>query len=800
MTGIDGFPTFDDAAHAASDYPPRRARGNLGRAALLFGAVGFLAVPAAFAASISSTLWVDANGNGRPDAGEPTIAGAECQLTGGGMLNPLIGTTNGQGLCQFASLPTGNYQLHVSVTQLTGSGPVAQAVASFWGTHGISSTIPIKALATQAAFQPGGFGTEVISSTIDLTGGGDSTLDLGFTHQCASICDTSGDGRVTQVDINTITTRLNRPVNPPGVAGSGNCSGSGHVSGNDRLWCQAFLQFEVGIGNRVWKEVNNQAGYQPAQGDQPFAGVQVEVYDDLTGDPVGKTTTDANGCYVVEGMAGGDYFARVPSGQTVLAGWKSVAVNPDLALAGEDETTDDNLDQNGRQFSPGGETETNVFNLMPGLEPVGEPSRAACGLSTLPDNSVNETADFAFDPAPPPELKVAMGNQLWIENNDQAGYQSNSDQPFANRTVELYKADGTFVTQDTTDGQGCYLFDNLDAGDYYVQVPAGQVPAGYEPDPRFLSDLQTVDDNLDHNARFDASSNVVTNLFSLTPGTQPIGEAGSACAGKTSSLPDENVNQTADLAFRLVPPPSLVSIGSTVWIDVNHNGVHDSGEPVIPNVEVELTGGAIPVGFPVTQKTDSEGNYRFSALAEGTYRVGIKASQLTTSGAVATALRDYWGAHGVSAAIPVKALATKLSADAADDTKRIDGDSDGDQGGLGYGGDVLSPPVTLTAGAEPGNGTSGEFQQTPGSNGFALDDLDESNGDMTVDFGFTHQCADICDIDGNGQVTQSDINAITTRLNKLAIGGPGAPHSGNCSGSGRVTGNDRLWCQAFVTP
>jgi len=54
-------------------------------------------------------------------------------------------------------------------------------------------------------------------------------------------------------------------------------------------------------------------------------------------------------------------------------------------------------------------------------------------------------------------------------------------------------------------------------------------------------------------------------------------------------------------------------------------------------------------------------------------------------------------------------------------------------------------------------------------------------------------------VNKDGKVTSADITLIAARLNR-AISPPGAPNSGNCSGTGRITGNDRLWCMALIKP
>ena len=74
--------------------------------------------------------------------------------------------------------------------------------------------------------------------------------------------------------------------------------------------------------------------------------------------------------------------------------------------------------------------------------------------------------------------------------------------------------------------------------------------------------------------------------------------------------------------------PKLVSVGGTVWNDLNRNSIMDPNEKGIENVSVYLHGDSNNDGFPdgigngtngVT-KTNSNGEYFFSGLPEGNYR------------------------------------------------------------------------------------------------------------------------------------------------------------------------------------
>jgi hypothetical protein len=58
------------------------------------------------------------------------------------------------------------------------------------------------------------------------------------------------------------------------------------------------------------------------------------------------------------------------------------------------------------------------------------------------------------------------------------------------------------------------------------------------------------------------------------------------------------------------------SVEGRVFVDQNGNGAHDTGEPALPGIKIQLEGGRSVV-------TDASGHYRFSGLKRGTYGVGI---------------------------------------------------------------------------------------------------------------------------------------------------------------------------------
>ena len=143
--------------------------------------------------------------------------------------------------------------------------------------------------------------------------------------------------------------------------------------------------------------------------------------------------------------------------------------------------------------------------------------------------------------------------------------------------VCVYQSDGvTLVGCDVTDALGNYRIYSLPAGDYVVRTNPDTYPVGYIPTA--------------------PSSLAVT----LTAGQQ---------------------YNDADFGLR---EPGTGSIGDTIWLDADNDGIQDPGEAGLPGITVTLE---INIGgnwYPVATTTTGEnGKYLFDGLRAGTYRVVV---------------------------------------------------------------------------------------------------------------------------------------------------------------------------------
>ncbi len=178
---------------------------------------------------------------------------------------------------------------------------------------------------------------------------------------------------------------------------------------------------------------------------------------------------------------------------------------------------------------------------------------------------------------------ASIGDKVWLDANKN-GIQDASENGIANVTVKLFDAANTLIGTTTTDANGVYGFSGLAAGTYTVQFVA---PSGYT----ISSKDQGSDDAKDSDA--------------------------DATTGKTASvtLAAGDNNLTVDAGMYVTP----ASLGDKVWLDVNKNGIQDSGEAGLANVTVKLYDSSN--NLVSTTTTNASGIYGFSNLAPGTYYV-----------------------------------------------------------------------------------------------------------------------------------------------------------------------------------
>jgi uncharacterized repeat protein (TIGR01451 family) len=313
------------------------------------------------------------------------------------------------------------------------------------------------------------------------------------------------------------------------------------------------------IGNTVWLDEDGD-GDQDA-GEVGIPNAVVELYN-ANGTLVMTTTTDANGGYLFDDVVIGTYTVTAKT-LTMPSG---LAANP-------------TYDEDDGTTSPDSET--------------------VVTLTTADEERM--TADFGYNWASPTDTNTpgvgatgAIGDRVWIDA-DGDGAQNPGELGMGGVTVRLYTdpdGDGVYDSlagTTTTDDAGNYIFDDLTAGAYVVEVNGGSVPGGY---------TQTGDPD-------------------------QFGLACTACDNETTLpvvLAPGDVFVNADFGYE---PDTAADyqIGNQVFLDANGDGNLDTGEPGIANVTVALLDASGDI--IATTRTDANGVYTFTGLVDGTYTIWV---------------------------------------------------------------------------------------------------------------------------------------------------------------------------------
>ena len=522
--------------------------------------------------SIGDTVWYDGDADGVLDAGEQGLAGVNLILTGditGDGLNDIsfATTTDENGLYQFNNLLPGDYTVTVN--------PVPAGM--------------------EQTFDIDGLGTANAASLSLADGENNNNVDFGYT-------------------------------------GSGS------------------------IGDTIYFDADNSAS--ETAGDGYIPGVTVTLAGDVNNDGIEDvltTTTDTNGKYLFANLPDGDYTITVdpttlPAGmiQTgdpdgvnddtsaiTLAGGADV-LDQDFGYIGSGsigdtiwEDDDGDGTQNGAEGGLSGvdvsisvdfdgdgtpdytETTTTDVNgnysfdnlpageytisvetdtLPPTYILTGDPDSNPDSTSTvnLPAGGTNLDQDFGYQDTG--LTTGSIGDTIYFDT-DGSGAQTGGEPGISGVTVSLSgDIDGDGASENvntTTDINGNYLFDNLPAGDYTITVNPATLPAGM---------IQTEDpDGGNDNSAFVALA-----------------------AGEDNTLQDFGYNGTG-------------SLGDTIFFDANNNGIQESNEGGIDNVQVELNldlNGDGIADYTETITTDADGNYLFEELPAGEYTITVDTATL----------------------------------------------------------------------------------------------------------------------------------------------------------------------------
>jgi LPXTG-site transpeptidase (sortase) family protein len=262
----------------------------------------------------------------------------------------------------------------------------------------------------------------------------------------------------------------------------------------------------------------------------------------------------------------------------------------------------------------------------------------------------------------------SLGNRVWFDTNNN-GLRDGGEVGVQGVRVELYRDDGitpgvfdagdTYLSFNDTDTNGYYRFDDLGAGDYVVIIPADNfrdVGAGdtnpADPLAGYLSSGTSIaangttsdgigsnpDDDVDDddNGMTSFTSNAVdfvsAQAVTLGPGgSEPTGETNPTTNPQTGEAVDNQSNRTVDFGFY------RQELGNLVFQDIDEDGAFGGSDGTLDGATVQLFAAdgttEINVGpdgiwgtsddAPGGMTSVGGGNYRFSGLPAGIYRVKV---------------------------------------------------------------------------------------------------------------------------------------------------------------------------------
>jgi len=454
-------------------------------------------------AQLGDRVWLDTNKNGVQDSGEAGVQGVQVTLldsNGVAVGSPLVTDANGNYL--FTGLKPGTYSVqfdkttlpagYVFTSQDQGGNDATDSDASIvdgktiqtvldsgesdlsWDAGIVATPAQIgdkvwldkNANGVQEAGEAGisgvtvelknAGGTVIQSTTTDANGLYSFSVDPG-TYSVA--IQTPTGYVITGQDLGGDDAK-DSDINTSGQTGTYTLA-----AGQTDLTADAGLYKLAQLGDRVWLDTNKN-GVQDS-GEAGVQGVQVTLLDS-NGVAVGSPlVTDANGNYLFTGLKPGTYSVQFDK-TTLPAGY---------VFTSQDQGGNDATDSDA--------------GIVDGKT-----------IQTVLDSG---ESDLSWDAGIVAPAKASIGDRVW-KDCDGDGIQDATESGVAGVTVKLLGADGTTVLKTTTtDANGNYLFNNLDVGNYAIQVVT---PNGY----KFTAKNQGANDSIDSDVDQVTGKTAVTSL------------------------------------------------------------------------------------------------------------------------------------------------------------------------------------------------------------------------------------------------------------------------------------------------
>jgi protocatechuate 3,4-dioxygenase beta subunit len=524
--------------------------------------------------SVGDRVWLDTNKNGVQDSGEAGLCGVKVTLldADGKQVGASV-STDVNGNYTFSNLKPGSYTVVFDKASLpegmaftSANQGTNDATDSDVSAAGVSHVVTLTSGQVDKSVDAGVLAAATIGDRVWIDKNGNGVQDDGesgksgvtvelkdSTGKVVKTTTTDSNGNYKfSVEAGTYAVNVKAPsgfyttVKDAGSndAADSDADSSGNLgsvtvsAGQNVTHMDAGLYQKAEVGDKVWYDLNGDGIQQ--SGEAGAKGVKVTLLNEK-GVAIATDVTDSSGLYSFTDLAPGKYSVKF----SAVDGYAFTKQNQ-----GSSDSADSDADASGviAQFS-------------------------------LTSGQVDKTRDAGL-------VKLgSIGNRVW-EDSNYNGVQDSGEKGVDGVTVKLYDAatgalKGTTVTHDG----GQYLFDDLVAGNYKVEVTNG---SGWY----FTKSGQGTD----------ATDSDITTVSGST------GKTGSIALGVGQDITTEDAG-----IYR------KASIGDKVWRDANHNGIQDSGEEAIGGISVALFDASTGKQVGATIKTDSNGNYKFSELNPGNY-------------------------------------------------------------------------------------------------------------------------------------------------------------------------------------
>ncbi len=572
---------------------------------------------------ISDRIWLDVNGDGFQDAGEPGLAGVRVDVLFAGDDGDfstaadnwnLSTVSDANGLYSFDHLPDGNYRIAPNSLDLPGS--TAPTFDVDGGGDGVSE-LTLSGSPTRNDADFGFRGTRAMAGQVwldrnanDVSG---ETNEPGLGGVTVELTFAGKDGDFATTGDNFVVTTV--------TDGNGNYSFDNLADGDYRVTSTTGLPSGL---------APTSGGGGPPDGIRDFSISGADPANQNLGH-VGSSTIgnwvwldhDGDGAQNVGSIGLGDVQVTL-----VYTGADGIVDGDDqeFTLTIDSDNLAGTLGQYAFDHLPAGTFVVSIdatdTDLPAGLTPFASTdSFDTTAVISLATSETNNTTDFGL------RGTRSAGGLVFFDADANGAQSASNEAGFAAVTMTLVGAgqDGVFSTGDDitlsldTDTDGLYEFTNLADGNYRISVDTGDIP-GVESQTHDI-DL-TLDDRGD---------------FSLS--------------GSRSDI---------DFGYR-----GTATISDRVWFDLDADAVQDAGEVGIANQTVQavfagldgLFGSADDMAFSTT--TDANGLYAFNTMLDGDYRISVLAAP---SGMTNTAAPDD-GAGVVAATSEITLGASSLRTD-----------------------------------------------------------------------------------------------------------------------------------------